>query len=209
MPIKRDLRWFYPIDWKQLSSQVRFGRAGGACEHCGRPHGQVVRCLPDGRWFDGARQGWRSGHGQAAEGPEVTAAGQFRETLVSLATAHLDHDPGNNRMRNLRALCQRCHMLHDRSHHLARRWITYRLRCALGDLFLGPYHKILPHQVPVVLQSSLPRTLHGSQLPAGCTRRSRRASTTTVNPPRAANGYDPPARELGDDQRDAGRSGPP
>ena len=30
-------------------------------------------------------------------------------------------------------------MIHDRSHHLARRRITYLLRRALGDLFLGPY----------------------------------------------------------------------
>jgi hypothetical protein len=40
---------------------------------------------------------------------------------------------------NLRALCQRCHMLHDRSHHLTQRWISYRRRSADGDLFLGPY----------------------------------------------------------------------
>ena len=56
-----------------------------------------------------------------------------------LAAAHLDGDPANNRLWNLRALCQRCHMLHDRPHHLAQRWITYRRRFAVGDLFLGPY----------------------------------------------------------------------
>ena len=39
--------------------------------------------------------------------------------------------PGNNRLRN--------HMLHDRPHHLAQRRITYLLRRASGDLFLGPY----------------------------------------------------------------------
>jgi hypothetical protein len=60
-------------------------------------------------------------------------------TRVVLATAHLDGDPTNNRMTNLRALCQRCHMLQDRPHHLAQRWITYRRRRALGDLFLGSY----------------------------------------------------------------------
>jgi hypothetical protein len=38
-----------------------------------------------------------------------------------------------------RSLCQRCHMIHDRNYHLAQRWITYRLRYALGDIFLGPY----------------------------------------------------------------------
>jgi hypothetical protein len=31
-----------------------------------------------------------------------------------LAAAHLGHDPTNNRPRNLKALCQRCHMLYDR-----------------------------------------------------------------------------------------------
>jgi hypothetical protein len=56
-----------------------------------------------------------------------------------LAAAHLDHDPANNRLRNLRGLCQRCHIIHDRPHHLAQRRITYLLRRASGDLFLGPY----------------------------------------------------------------------
>ena len=63
----------------------------------------------------------------------------MRPTRVVLAAAHLDHDPSNNRLRNLKSLCQRCHMIHDRPHHLARRRITYLLRRALGDLFLGPY----------------------------------------------------------------------
>lgn len=30
-------------------------------------------------------------------------------TRVVLASAHLDHNPDNNRLRNLAALCQRCH----------------------------------------------------------------------------------------------------
>ena len=63
----------------------------------------------------------------------------MRQTRVVLAAAHLDHDPTNNRLRNLKSLCQRCHLIHDRPQHLARRRITYLLRRALGDLFLGPY----------------------------------------------------------------------
>jgi hypothetical protein len=51
MPIKAEMRWFYPIDWPQLSRHVRFERAGGVCQGCGRPHGAIVRCLPDGRWY--------------------------------------------------------------------------------------------------------------------------------------------------------------
>ena len=50
-------------------------------------------------------------------------------------------NPANNRPRNLEEpLCQRCHLIHDRPHHLGKqRRITYLLRRALGDLFLGPY----------------------------------------------------------------------
>jgi hypothetical protein len=64
-------------------------------------------------------------------------------TRVVLAAAHLDGDPTNNRLKNHLALCQRCHMLHDRPHHLAKRWITYRPRSAIGDLFHGPYPALI------------------------------------------------------------------
>ena len=70
---------------------------------------------------------------------DLVEATRLRTTRVVLAAAHLDSDPTNNRLANLRSLCQRCHMLHDRPHHLAQRWITYRRRSALGDLFLGLY----------------------------------------------------------------------
>jgi len=68
---------------------------------------------------------------------------RLRVTRIVLAAAHLDNDPTNNRLRNLRALCQRCHILHDRPYHLAQRWITYRRRLAAGDLFLGPYPALI------------------------------------------------------------------
>ena len=42
MPIKAEMRWFYPIDWPQLSQHVRFERAGGVCQLCRRPHGESV-----------------------------------------------------------------------------------------------------------------------------------------------------------------------
>lgn len=50
----------------------------------------------------------------------------MRHTRVVLAAAHLDHNPGNNRQRNLKSLCQRRRMIHDRPHHLMQRRITYR-----------------------------------------------------------------------------------
>ncbi len=52
MPIAPEHRWFYPIDWRELSHLIRFTRAQGRCERCGRPHGQDVTYLGDGTWWD-------------------------------------------------------------------------------------------------------------------------------------------------------------
>ncbi len=155
MPIRPEMRGFYPPDWREISQRVRFERAAGVCQGCGRPHGVKVRCLPDGRWFDATRGTWRNDRGRPARWPDLVETAQVRHTRVILAAAHLDHDPRNNRLRNLKSLGQRCHMIHDRPHHLAQRRLTYLLRRALGDLFLGPYsvgigiHKSVSRQLLV------------------------------------------------------------
>ena len=59
----------YPAHWRELSRRVRFERAGGMCQGCGRPHGSTVRCLPDGRWFDQARKHGATGAGASPDGP--------------------------------------------------------------------------------------------------------------------------------------------
>lgn len=139
VPIRRELRPLYPPHWRVLSATVRFGRAGGRCERCGRPHKAVLRCLPDGRWFCERTATWRDGRNRSARWPDLIDAAQMRATKAILAAAHLNHDPRDNRLRNLRAFCQRCHLLHDRAYHRAQRWKTLRRRWAVGDLFLGLY----------------------------------------------------------------------
>jgi hypothetical protein len=140
MPIRPEHRFFYPIDWPQLSIAIRFGRARGCCEGCGRPHGRMVYHLGDGRWWDADVGRWRDGWGRRiriAAGTDILA--QARRTRVILAAAHRDHDTSNNADANLAAFCQRCHMVHDRLEHQRRRWRTLFRRKALGDLFGGPY----------------------------------------------------------------------
>lgn len=139
MPIRPELRVLYPANWRDISRRVRFERAGGKCQVCQRPHGMEIKCLPDGRWLDPATGSWRSGRGRQAQWPDLVEAIGTRSWTVRLAAAHLDHQPSNCSFRNLRALCQRCHLAYDRPHHLARRRITYRRRWAIGDLFEGPY----------------------------------------------------------------------
>jgi len=85
------------------------------------------------------RRAWRDGRGRVVPCPADTAP--VRTTRVVLTAAHLDHDPAHcgRRHRNVRALCQRCHLLHDRPEHRRRIRLTLRRRRALGDLFSGPY----------------------------------------------------------------------
>jgi len=111
MPIRPEMRRFYAREWLEISRKVRFERGGGVCQCCGRPHGVRVRCLPDGRWFDAERGSWRNGRGRAARWPDLIELARIRHTRVVLAAAHLDHDPRNNRLRNLKSLCQRCHLI--------------------------------------------------------------------------------------------------
>ena len=139
MPIRSELRHLYPPDWAELSRQVRFDRAGGVCQGCGRPHRVALRCLPDGRWFDPSAITWRDHRGRPCRWPDLVETVQIRTTRVVLAAAHMDGNPANNRWANLRSLCQRCHVLHDVTRHTRQRWITYRQRWAIGDLFLGRY----------------------------------------------------------------------
>ena len=142
MPIRRHHRWLYPIDWRELSASIRFRRAKGRCEGCGRPHGRLVIVLSDGQWWDAERSTWRCGNGRVLRRRIPAPEGHGppgRSTRVVLSAAHLDHDPQNNAVANLAALCQRCHILHDKAEHLRRRQLTYVARRALGDLFTGPY----------------------------------------------------------------------
>ncbi|CAA2108964.1 hypothetical protein MBUL_04457 (plasmid) [Methylobacterium bullatum] len=140
MPIRREHRFFYPIDWPQLSAVIRFERAGGSCEGCGRPHGRMVYHLGDGRWWDAEAGTWRDGRGKSLLVlPDLEELmGGLRTTRVVLATAHRDHDTANNAEANLAAWCQRCHLDHDRPEHRRRRWRTLFRRRATGDLFRGP-----------------------------------------------------------------------
>ncbi|UHC17886.1 hypothetical protein LRS73_08555 [Methylobacterium currus] len=143
MPIRPEHRHFYPIDWPQLSAVIRFGRAGGRCEACGRPHGQVIVCVAGGTWYDGEAGAWRSGRGRLLRRePPVAVLATARLTRPILATCHRAHDTSRNSDADLAAWCQRCHLIHDRPEHIRRRRLTYLRRRALGDLFQGAYPPI-------------------------------------------------------------------
>lgn len=110
MPISKEKKHLYPKDWKEISLRIRFERAGGRCENCNAPHGEVIIRYP------GEVTNWRFIQSTMYD-PTDDPIGRGRPVKIVLTTAHLNHDPQDNRDENLRALCQRCHLRHDAEHH--------------------------------------------------------------------------------------------
>lgn len=143
MPIRPENRARYPAEWPEISLCVR-SRAGWKCEgspafpDCRVKHGELGGRGRAGAWYPAIPVGerllrlewpepgtnwWCDGH------PE-----KLRIVRIVLTVAHLDHQPENCDPANLRALCQRCHLFHDRHQHAATRSATRREGRALGDL---------------------------------------------------------------------------
>jgi 5-methylcytosine-specific restriction endonuclease McrA len=138
VPIRPEQRALYPKDWKAISKRIREERAGNRCERCKAPNGKtVVRgedsdagtyMLEEGEVHDDETGKYLG----RARGPEYQG-GRF--VRIVLTVAHLDHDPTNNADENLKALCQRCHLSHDREQHTANARATRRSRKASRELF--------------------------------------------------------------------------
>jgi hypothetical protein len=112
MPMIRER---YPADWEAISQRVR-DAAGQRCQWCNKPNGVELWVLPNGCWQDNGSRAWFDALGRPA--PWVVGVpGQRYRVRVVLTVAHLDHDTSNNSDTNLVALCQRCHLGHDRWMH--------------------------------------------------------------------------------------------
>lgn len=116
---------------------VRVGETSGnlRCRCCGRPDGVVVRCLPDGRWYDGADETWRDGRGRRVPWPEATEYAATTDILVGVEALRITRSA----VERVRLLCNRCRRLEGAVHGRARARISILLRRAIGDLFLGRY----------------------------------------------------------------------
>ena len=125
MPIKPENRGRYPKDWPQIRQRI-LERAGHRCELCG-VRNYVYRNRRTGEVTESEMQveTW-----QCCDGDRVTK--------IVLTIAHLDHTPENCADDNLKALCQRCHLDYDKTHHQHTASNTRKRHKAAADLFDRP-----------------------------------------------------------------------
>lgn len=141
MPVKPENRKRYPAprEWRRIRARI-LERAGDRCEKCKAPNRQLVargaKGSPDESTYMLERGDVHSAddgrHLGVARGSEYSFGRMVR---IVLTIAHLDHQPENNSDDNLRAYCQRCHLLHDVDHHKATAAATRHARRAVADLF--------------------------------------------------------------------------
>jgi len=93
MPIRKSELCRYPVNWKAISMDIR-RRSWGRCECTGECNLHDWRCF------------------EISGLPALFARGR-----VVLTVAHLDHTPENCAPENLKAMCQRCHLVYDKDHH--------------------------------------------------------------------------------------------
>lgn len=134
MPVDYKL---YPANWFTEIRPAVLTRADHKCERCGLRNYSVGHRTGRGEFIgvhgnitlDLAGEGLlypsleRLTHREArkiADGLNSLEEGVHYIVIV-ITVAHLDHNPANNDMDNLRALCQRCHLGHDRIDNQKRR----------------------------------------------------------------------------------------
>ena len=108
MPIRESERHKYPPpeEWRSIRAHI-LNRAGHKCEWCGAPNERFIIRFPDG-----------SIETRSEADLDAAALDGERTVKIVLTIAHLDQDPTNNAEENLAALCQRCHLHHDRKQHM-------------------------------------------------------------------------------------------
>ena len=131
----------YPANWKTEIRPRILEREGHKCKFCKVPNKAWI-CR--GKW--GGVEVWQNDDGQIfrADNGERHGESYVGDVWVGkngglvkvvLTIAHLDHDLQNNADENLAALCQKCHLNHDKHLHAENSRNTRRGNKGLQQLF--------------------------------------------------------------------------
>jgi len=122
----------YPDNWKTEIRPRILERADNKCEFCGVENYKVIfRCYDafdetkkelyqdsDGNLYDAADSKLIDNN---SFNWDLLPLGKDTAIKVILTVAHLDHDLSHNEDKNLKALCQRCHLRYDAKHKAQKR----------------------------------------------------------------------------------------
>lgn len=142
MPIRKENRNRYPVNWDDISASIR-QRAGNKCEDChvenyalgGRLKGKWMPAFPLGtthktasgiEWPRPGDLGWcgtNNGHAR------------LKIIRIVLTVGHLNHKPEDCRPENLKCWCQQCHLRYDAKEKAAGIKSRRRAGNAVGELF--------------------------------------------------------------------------
>lgn len=138
MPIKPENKARYPKEWKAIRARI-LKRAGDCCEWCHVPNkARITRGTGEDAetYMDANANVWCANTGEHLGQTHMSSYEcNGRWINIVLTIAHLDHTPENCDDDNLRALCQRCHLKHDREHHAETAKATRRARLQTPELF--------------------------------------------------------------------------
>jgi hypothetical protein len=123
----------YPKNWKSEIRPSILMRANNCCEHCGVKNYDTGFRGNDGNFYN---------DNFILQQLELYGIDMFDEYIndkakhfkIVLTVAHLDHNVNNNDPSNLKALCQKCHLNHDKTHHAISRRITIKSKSQLIEL---------------------------------------------------------------------------
>ena len=123
----------YPDNWKSVIRPRILNRAGNRCEYCNVRNGEIIF---RGTIYDDLTEVYQTANGNiySAHNSRLLHKENFtipveplygnpeqKAIRVVLTVSHQDHDITNNDDVNLKALCQKCHLRHDRVRHLISR----------------------------------------------------------------------------------------
>lgn len=137
MPIRKEYRRYYKGPaWEATRVPIR-DRSGDCCEECGAINGRTIWVYRTAEglafWAYRKSDGLWKVYGRASgfftlmltQPMRVLARqeGRLKRVTVQCGRAHINHDPSNHDLDNLRYLCRACHLIFDQQHHKETRCI--------------------------------------------------------------------------------------
>ena len=131
MPINYKL---YPSNWKSEIRPSILKRANNCCEFCKVANYSVYVLENNNRVF--LKPSTVANFYLCSDEKKrmVGKTGNWVLKKVVLTISHLDHDISNNCPTNLKALCQKCHLSHDKDHHRKNARQTLKTKKGLLEL---------------------------------------------------------------------------